>query len=117
MGYRLKSTHHLRRTLSVLLERHECQCHENASEHVPLGFHRTTFTAAECLLSVARYSTLGGRGVVASVSASSNTDGGMMFGCTNHNYAQWSMYQRIHHCRMSLKLTLTWLSSPPVASL
>lgn len=54
---------------------------------------------------------------MASVSASSNTDGGMMFGCTSHNYAQWSMDQRIHHCRMPLELTLTWLSSPPVASL
>ena len=81
----MKDTHHLRRTLSVLLERHECQCHENASEHVPFGLQRTTLTAAECLLSVARYSTRGGRGVVVSVPAFSSTDGGMMFGWTIYN--------------------------------
>ncbi len=49
----------------------------------PLGLKRTTFTGAECLLRVARYSTLGGRGtggLTASLSAASTRDGGVMFG-------------------------------------
>lgn len=49
----------------------------------PLGLKRTTFTGAECLLSVARYSTLGGRGtggLTASLSDASTRDGGVMFG-------------------------------------
>lgn len=49
----------------------------------PLGLKRTTFTGAECLLRVARYSTLGGRGMggsTTSLSDASTRDGGVMFG-------------------------------------
>jgi hypothetical protein len=49
----------------------------------PFGLKRTTFTGAECLLRVARYSTLGGRGtggLAASLDAASTRDGGVMFG-------------------------------------
>lgn len=55
-------------------------------KHVPLGLQRTTFTAAECLLRVARYSTLGGLPGPASAPALSLTDDGMIFGWTIHNY-------------------------------
>ena len=44
--------------------------------HVPFGEKRTTLTAAECRLSVARYSTRGGRGTAAG-SASASAAGGL----------------------------------------
>jgi hypothetical protein len=56
-----------------------------------LGEKRTTFTAAECRLSVARYSTLGGLGEGTSafapeveVEALATGSTGMIFGCTIH---------------------------------
>ena len=82
-------------------------------ECIPLGLHLTTLTGAECLLSVARYSTLGGRGVAPSEPEAATTDSGRMFGCTIHNYRScWSDQQAKSTCQR----TLTWLSSPPVAS-
>ena len=59
---------------------------ERRVKHVPLGLNRTTFTAAECLLRVARYSTLDGRGAAGSAPALSSTEGGMILGCTAHNF-------------------------------
>lgn len=53
--------------------------------HVPFGENRTTFTAAECLLKVARYSTRGGLGALGAESCSSRVEG-LMLGCTIHTY-------------------------------
>lgn len=47
---------------------------------LPLGENRTTFTAAECRLSVARYSTRGGRGAFAAESLSFASVGGRRLG-------------------------------------
>jgi len=62
----------------------------NLNVHSPFGLNRTTFTAPECRLRVARYSTLGGlKPFVASAppaaALSANTDVGMMFGYIIHN--------------------------------
>jgi hypothetical protein len=58
--------------------------------HTPFGENRTTFTAAECRLRVARYSTLGGRGAFAvDVGSDSVTmEGGLRCGCTIHIYVK-----------------------------
>jgi len=53
------------------------------SWHIPLGENRTTFTAAECLLRVARYSTRGGLGIFGADSLSTTIEG-LMLGCTIH---------------------------------
>lgn len=56
----------------------------------PLGENRTTFTAAECRLNVARYSTLGCLGAGASAPALAaealRASAGRMLGCTIHTY-------------------------------
>ena len=62
----------------------------NLNPRSPFGLNRTTFTAAECRLRVARYSTLGGlKGFVASeppaAAFSARTDAGMMFGYIIHS--------------------------------
>lgn len=66
---------------------------------IPLGENRTTFTAAECRLSVARYSTLGGLGVGASLLAlalvvelellATAVSTGIIFGWTIHTYSEF----------------------------
>lgn len=53
----------------------------------PFGQNRTTLTAAECLLNVARYSMRGGRaapGVVVGSGTAAVVVVGLIFGCTIH---------------------------------
>lgn len=53
------------------------------AERSPLGDHRTTFTAAECLLNVAKYSTRGGLGPLGAEVASTRVVGRIL-GWTIH---------------------------------
>lgn len=83
--------------------------------HTPFGENRTTFTAAECRLRVARYSTLGGRGAFAvDVGSDSATmEGGLRCGCTIHIYVKNTNSQHVTLRALSMlgaptrRLTLT----------
>lgn len=85
---------------------HQCTT-ATKKKHAPLGLNLITLTAAECLLSVERYSTRGGWGAKGPESGvfeiAVDDDGGMMFGRTNHIFGKMIELRRVFKIDWNVK--------------